>query len=237
MSRLPELEAQMRRTASELRRLQRAAARQDRIPPGLWATACLVHWSADGGLEPALRFLVHSRPSVASQRATLATKLEDTRSGTPGPERLRQLGAPSTAAERSRLARALKWLHEDSLHSWVGALNLKRGIAPMSSVMLREMENRVAQGAPRLTVAAARRGRLQWLRRWRGRWGIRLARIVAGDRLPVRECCRKAARLATTRIEDFGVKVGPSAGGGPGGERGRLGGTPGNPGPKMGVTL
>lgn len=111
-------------------------------------------------------------------------------------DRARRATAPANETERRQLARARKFLAEASLHDWVAGLNTTQGIAPVSGVVLRELERRRSEeGAEALVQANSRRGQLQWLRRWRGRWRVSLARLQPGDRLPPEECARKAASL------------------------------------------
>ncbi len=160
----------------------------------LLLAAGLVHWLS-GNMGPALRFVAARRPGGQGQAEEIEGQLSRLFHTTSPAERRRLTTAPESAAESARLRRAQKFLAEQRLHEWLEETNITKGIAPLSTVVLQ----RSAQGEgmsppPALAMATSRKSKLQWLRRWRRRWGVSMARLPPGDRPPPEECQRKAGR-------------------------------------------
>ena len=95
------------------------------------------------------------------------------------------------------LEQAAKYLDEHELYAWVEQQNLTKGIAPHSAIVHSvALPHRTRfPGEPGVPVVQLRRSRIQWLRRWRQRWRIRLGRIAARQCLPDSVAQQKAARL------------------------------------------
>ena len=219
------LETRLSQIARELRLQRKRMQREARGQDAVWQTACLVHWLAPGEPGAAMAFLERHRPRDATVVLHWPRQLEIAEAQTPEAERSRLTTAPGTAAEHRRLKRAASWLQEFGLHSWIDNLNLRQGIAPVTGVVLQEVERRrvsaVAE-APGVHVKA--KHRQQWLRRWRRRWGICLARLLPGQRLPPEACARKATASQSGTPSRPGPKGGdenPPPPGGQGGGNGR----------------
>ena len=177
---------------AELAALRRRQRRSAMVPAGVWGTACLLHWSAEGGLDTALHFLVQSLPMHAISEEEWTGKLEAALERTPQDERVRLTTLPATVMERRRLHRAQKWMKESDLHEWLEQQNVGKGIAPVSSVLLQEANRLLGAAVEGPRGAPSRKSRLQWLRRWRRRWRVRLGRVQAADRPSADACARKA---------------------------------------------
>ena len=217
------------RVALQRKRTQREARGQDTF----WQTACLVHWLAPGEPGAAMAFLERQRPRDATVVAHWLRQLDIAEAQTPEAERSRLTTAPGTAEEHRRLKRAASWLQELGLHRWIDTLNLGQGIAPVTGVVLQEVERRrvsAAAEAPGVHVKA--KHRLQCLRRWRRRRAICLARLLPGRRLPPEACARKA----TASLSGIPSRSAPGGGDAPPPRAGRaaeVGGGCGAPGPKV----
>jgi len=240
--RLEELDERLQELARERRRQLRRAHSAADVTRAVWQVAEVIHWLAPPGSTAGLDFLSQQRPGAPGQRADWGRRLALATEAVADGDRARRATAPANETERRQLARARKFLAEASLHDWVAGLNTTQGIAPVSGVVLRELERRRSEeGAEALVQANSRRGQLQWLRRWRGRWRVSLARLQPGDRLPPEECARKAASLiypGAERWQAFQQAPGrgalaepPQAAGQPGVGRAVAGGA------KQGVTM
>jgi hypothetical protein len=76
-----------------------------------------------------------------------------------------------------------KWLNERKLYLWVKKQNLDKGIAPCTGNVMSELPNNNLMGVNRYDKSLPRsyRGTLQYLKRWRRRWGVRSGKILARD--------------------------------------------------------
>lgn len=228
-SRLQVLQKSLDEVARELRLLRRRQQGDSRIGEALWQTACLVHWLAPGEPEAAIAFLQKQRPQDTTDRVQWTQLLEAAEKSTPEEERLRLTTTPCSLKEGRRLKRAQTWLQEFGLHTWIHNLNVGKSIAPVTSVVLQELERRVSAAPEPSRIPAKSKHRQQWLRRWRRRWGIRLARLLPGERLAPEACARKAAAALSIRPAPLSKSVGChwASGGAGKSERRARGGAPG----------
>lgn len=186
------LEARRAAVAAELRRLRQRQRREKAVPPGIWATACLIHWLKPNAPSAALHFLQQKLPGNNRTPEEWAKKLREACERIPEVERDRLTTAPGTVCERRQLQRARTFLEEAALHDWVGNLNAEKEIAPVSALVLQEVSRHRIETSNTVAQAAKSKHRLQWLRRWRSRWGVHLARILPADRPTPEVCLRKA---------------------------------------------
>lgn len=209
--RVQVLQTSLDEVARQLRLLRRRKDAEARAEQRLWQTACLVRWLAPGAPEAAVAFLEKHRPEDGTERAQWARQLEVAETSTTAEERARLTTFPGSVQERRRLKRAQAWLHEFRLHNWIDDLNVRKGIAPVTAVVLEELQRRVSAAPEPGRLPLKGKHREQWLRRWRRRWGIRLARLLPGERLPPDACVRKApATLAGDPWPSEKVVWGPS---------------------------
>ena len=91
--------------------------------------------------------------------------------------------------------RAHRFLAEASLHHFVETANVQLGIAPSTSDTVAAAQRRAAlqpNPAARLLPPGTRcKSQRQWIRRWRRRWGIKLAHIGVRDEEPLEVTQRK----------------------------------------------
>lgn len=164
-----------------------------------WNRACrcvghglLATLVAAGGLDGALHFLARSRRTHAVPADERSGTLQAASERTPQGEPVHPTMLPGTATERQRSRRAHSRTKGSHLRGWLGRQNVGRGIAPVSSVLLEEAEGLRGPDGEGPAVAPSRKSRLQWLRRWRRLWCVRVGRVRAADRPSPDACARKA---------------------------------------------
>ena len=192
--RLLRLREQEKRIAAELRSARRMQRHAGDIPADVSAAARAVHLRAGPSTTLALAFLEHHRPGARARAATLQEGLRAIWHASTPAERASAAVEPGAPALGNAWRRAGKWMQEAGLHTWVHDLNVAKGIAPVASLTLAEARRRqVASPHRSLVRSLGPKGSQQWLRRWRARWQVRLARLLPGDRLPPAESLRKAS--------------------------------------------
>ena len=190
--RLQEIRRHCADLAAEVRRLQKRQRRSHACPPGLWAAACRVMWLPEGGTEAAKEFLLQSLPGDRLHGDDFSKQLQAATDGTPQEERMRLTTAPDTPSERRCLQRARSWLQDAWLHDWLHSMNTGKGLAPVSSLVLNVRDRRRGEAGLLPASPPKQKHRLQWLRRWRCRWKVRMGRVAAADRPSPEACARKA---------------------------------------------
>lgn len=78
-------------------------------------------------------------------------------------------------------ARVKKFLQEHNLHGWLETQNVDRGIAPGTAQV---WKRRLADGVETPKLASTRKGQLQWLRRWRLRWDVKIGSVAQREQVP-----------------------------------------------------
>ena len=99
----------------------------------------------------------------------------------------------ATMTLRRAAALVAKFTAEFSLHGWIQHQNLTLGISPDTAVVLQELPKHGLEGKPRSAEDAHRKHKssLQFLRRWRRRWGVREGKIPLGEKVSVEELLAK----------------------------------------------
>ena len=95
----------------------------------------------------------------------------------------------ATVTLRRAAAQVAKFTAELSLHSWMLHQNTTLGISPDTAVVLQELPKHGLEGKPRHAVDAHRTHKcsVQFLRRWRRRWGVREGKIPIGEKVSLKE--------------------------------------------------
>jgi hypothetical protein len=153
---------------------------------------CLPH----GGLEKALSYLTQKGELQKKDRAVLQASLQNWFLITGEAEKQKWSTHPPSTKGKAALREAERYLDEWTLQEWVRKQNLEKGIAPVSGVVWGQREKSlnaaVAAGHLPTSRPAKQKHRLQWLRRWRLRWNIKLGTIQAREHVPAIDCQNKA---------------------------------------------
>ena len=115
------------------------------------------------------------------------------------------------AREQKRTPKSL------TMNAWMEQANLTKGAAPCSAVFADAVCLSAAEPAHvALNPSAPRKhqSKLQWLRRWRRRWGVSIGKVLAGEKIPVAEAREKArmVRPQKKRAGQFLGAVAPQSG-------------------------
>ena len=198
--RAAELKAEARRTRDLIRRRGVKRKREPHREAVAESIARII--GGDEGSAVANDFLAASA-SAESRNSSLG---DSASRPAPGPDsaagaaesRRPRLRAPSGwAANRAAQKAAEKFCKERNLAKWVGDMNRETGLTPPAGYVWarwRAPAPIVIPDAPGAGGHTAPLGKpaLQWLRRWRRRWGIRLAAARPGPRLSSETLRRKA---------------------------------------------
>ena len=196
-ARKDEIQKELDRVTREIRNTRRRHSRQIAVPPSLWRVATTIFAMTHPDVEPAATFLEQRWQRWHEERRRVEPLLRGWYAQLLLTSTVAAVLVPSTRVGRTAVMQARTFLQELDLHQWVDVANKTQGIAPMSSIML---ERAAQSGAstnqsPLLRESSLRKSNLQWLRRWRRRWGVGLGALRPRDTLPPAECVRKAAKL------------------------------------------
>ena len=195
-----DLQREVKRKQKQARRVSRSFSDAD------WSTLCCLMTLAVGAVHTASAYLTLRHGSGAN-RPSVLMKLETwwaKSSMTPHQLRERCVGDAPLA---EGLKKAEDFLLESRLQDWMQHQNLTKGMAPSSHAVLQQKRrfSLTEDAAPARTVTK-RKCKLQWLRRWRSRWGVRLATLAAREVVPAAEkqfevhsCDSEAPLLQTTQ--------------------------------------
>lgn len=100
----------------------------------------------------------------------------------------------STTADNRCCESAKKFLREHDLHSWLNVVNVNQGLAPGSQTVLQKLRARNLSCEPAAQVCRTtlKKQKLQWLRRWRRKWGVKIGKLNQRDHLSKTELKQKA---------------------------------------------
>ncbi len=190
-SRQVAIESALRGVQEELKRARKRHRDNDRVGSHhTWRNACSILSWCNGRVAPATEYLLRRSKGKGDCQAIGASLNRWWQTSTP----LHQLHCttgPPTQELRQASEFAKKFLREFSLHEHVEQLNYTLGIAPLASTVVKHCMQTAAEGAAESSTAApvlravTRKGQYQWMRRWRGRWSVRLRRISAREQEPL----------------------------------------------------
>jgi hypothetical protein len=153
---------------------------------------CLPH----GGIEKSLSYLMQRAELQRKDKTAVQASLQNWFLSTDEAEKLKWSTHPPSPQGKAALKEAERFLDEWSLQDWVRKQNLEKGIAPLSGVVWSQREKMlnaaVAAGHVPTSRPAKQKHRLQWLRRWRLRWNIKLGTIQVREHVPAIDCQNKA---------------------------------------------
>jgi hypothetical protein len=156
-----------------------------------------------GGQALALSYLSQKAELPKKDRAVQQASLENWFLITEETEKQKWCTHPPSPQGKAALKEAERFLEEWCLQMWVRKQNLEKGIAPLSGVVWSQREKGLnaaaAAGLPNARPAKQKH-RLQWLRRWRLRWGIKMGTIQAREHVPAIECQDKAEHPQSNQV-------------------------------------
>ena len=87
-----------------------------------------------------------------------------------------------------------RFLKEYDLQVWISRQNLEKGLTPSSHAVLQQCTRLAgeSQAGALGTSASKKKTRLQWLRRYRRRWRVRLGKVQEGEHMSAHEKCTQA---------------------------------------------
>ena len=184
------LQSQLAETKRMLKAAKRSQKRGCTISPCQWNVAQIITVLRGGEPTAAMDYLRgacrgENRAAVVS--AAVEEKLRSWwRELSSATKRLHINVEGADAEKKWAVAKARRFLAECNLDIWVERQNLRKGITPMSSLVLEKgkYELRIAG----IAAARTRKAGLQWLRRWRRRCGVRLKKLPALDTLGGGDC-------------------------------------------------
>lgn len=167
----------------QLRACRPAHRRESLCTPGMWNTLIALQCIAGGDLRSCHAYVLSRETHEEAEWSALEKALRAWFRTVSVATRSRYSTAPVTAQQRFAVTAASKFLHGLRLHSWLEAHNMERSLAPSAAAVLSHADT--SHGPPRVALRSChtRRSRLQWLRRWRSFWGVRLGNFGARSHL------------------------------------------------------
>lgn len=169
-----ELDAAIKEIKRELRNHRKREAHGRQMPAQVWAAATILLCRTGGDVKLLAIFLQwkagRSKGVLQTWVATLMAWYDQC-----DPEKIQSLAAGPYTAQELRASKVLDaFLRERELHCWVQKQNEEHGITPSTGVMLQQLTARSLGGKAtgQCTERSKYRSSLQYLRRWRGRWGV-----------------------------------------------------------------
>ena len=194
---LLDIQARSKAAATALRRAQRAEKQRTRrqFSNTQMRVARSLICLCNGQVDHARLYLQTCEPSAQS---TVEAKLHEITSWwctTTQDELSAWTSAPACAAERHALRAAKAFLTDKQLHRFVEDANMSQGIAPVTAVLLNELQDMslsVHAASDPSGMPRKRRSQCQWLRRWRHRWDVTRGRLAVREEVPHAEAHSKA---------------------------------------------
>ena len=198
--RAAEIQAEARRTRDQLRRRGEKRKRQPHREAVAEGICRMI--GGDEGAAAADEYFQARGPAPAAASPTGGRGPRSRGAAVPAAEpaesrRPRPRPGPDEALSAGAQKAAEKFCKERTLARWVGRMNADTGLTPTAAYVWSRWTDAEPLGIPDASGAAgpaAPLGKpaLQWLRRWRRRWGLRLAAAHPGPRLPTETLRAKA---------------------------------------------
>ena len=203
--RLAQLASSRLTIADELKIVARALRKQQRGSASIWALtpqACnmilSIYILSGYNMDAASKYLQNlgaSRGWPAKAEWQLRRIVEDLFLASDN-DKLASLTRTAEPSQPRLLQNAMQYVREWNVFCWAKRLNLDRGVAPSTSMLVRQaMAEGVQACAARAPIRACVRipnWARKWARRWRKRWNARIGKIRARDMVPREEARAKA---------------------------------------------
>ena len=206
---LQQLQTRLQEVRCELKRKRRQISKGTSVTARTLRVARAIVCLQNGSTEACREWFRRSGDLSSEVIAACAEKEADWYRTSSGEERGHILDQSNSVARARAHREACCFLREHRLHAWVEQTNVAAGVAPTSSMVLdRHVHADVGgDGHAHGSLLRCRKHQLQWLRRWRQRWGVKLGRIRSGEYLAVEDAQRKVAgnigKISGTIPNDF----------------------------------
>ena len=211
--RLAQLASSRLNIASELKLVMRALRKQQRENASVWAltpqacdTILAIYILSGYSMDAAgkyLQDLAASRGWPAKAQGQLRRTVEDLFLASDS-DKLASLTNIAEPSQPRLLQNAIRYVREWKVFSWTRRLNLDRGVAPSTSMLVRkamaEGVQPCASRAPLRPCVRIPRWALKWSRRWRKRWNARIGKIRAREMVSCEEARTKATTFPNPRV-------------------------------------
>lgn len=167
---------------TELRNRRRREAYSHRIPK-MVDTAAKIHWCRFQRQDHLIRFLRFKTGADTKDLERWATAVCSWFSQASTEQRADMATAVKEPSWRRAAAEVEKYCSEHALHEWVVKVNVDLGVSPATGVLLSELDKRGMAGSSNKFGGQKRKYRssLQFLRRWRRRWSVKLGKFDTLD--------------------------------------------------------
>ena len=230
---LAQLASKRLNIADELKRVMRELRKRRKENASIWALpphacdAILAIYILSGyNMDAAGKYLHDlgaSRGWPAKEQLQLRQIVEDLFLASDS-DKLASLTNVEEPSQPRILQTAMQYVREWKVFCWTRALNLDRGIAPSTSMLVRQaMVEGVQPCAARAPIRPCARiphWARKWARRWRKRWNARIGKIQAREMVSLEEARAKATIFLSSASDVFNMLSafwGPTSGppGGP----------------------
>ena len=217
-SQLDLLNKRLREVRQQLNQVNKKDKRDGKTKPAsTFRTLCGILRQTNGcfaAVDAFLRFKnmrgVSGEDALRDARAWWRVKSEDTAG----------VSLPPAGGEPLRgYLEAERFLKEYDLQVWISRQNLDKGLTPSSHAVLQQCTRLVgeSQAGALGSSASLKKTRLQWLRRFRRRWRVRLGKITEGEHMSAlekrakvsdsfwRQCPPKKSEVAGRRVKHASV--------------------------------
>ena len=186
---LSELEASSARVdqdlaslCSVLRNRRRREAYCHKIPKQV-AMAAKILWCRHRELGHLIKFLRFKTGADTTDLEKWASAVTSWFTEATPEQRTDTVTATNDPSLRRAAAEVDKYCREHALHEWVIDLNVNLGISPATGIVLSEMGKRGMESSSNKFPGEGRKYRsaLQFLRRWRTRWSVKLGKFDTLD--------------------------------------------------------
>ena len=178
---------------TELRNRRRREAYTHQIPK-MVDTAAKILWCRHHKLDHLMKFLRFKTGADTKDLERWAAAVTSWFTQASPEQRTDMGNADKDPSLRRAAAEVVKYCQEQALHEWVVGLNVNLGVSPATGTLLNELGQRGMERSSNKFAGEKRKYRssLQFLRRWRSRWSVKLGKFDTLDFEEPKELQQKA---------------------------------------------
>ena len=195
---LRDVDANLRRVNRELRNAKRRAYESGkfRLREPQRTTARILVAMHHGEPTAAMDYIKSKRKGKDLDHTSFADAVSELREWWRGADDATKQSHRAKEGANIKMKNAFKQAERFSvdagLEAWVEDQNVRKGINPAPSLLLRQAS--MLKASLGVNSAPSRRGERRWMQRWRARRGLQLRKFPAQERLPVDLMQRKVRR-------------------------------------------